>query len=127
MSARLDRVLDTIDGGLQSSDEWAGRVQHQDRCVGCQWREPKEGSSWCGPCHPVEPEGDAADSWGPSAGALLSLGNLSAAFVRLFEAMNENPTAWRSGGPYTHTFRVPDGGYSPLPATWDNDDEEVAW
>lgn len=49
MSDRVDRILETIDVGLQQTGE-VGFLDDNGRCIRCQWQEPAEGSSWCEDC-----------------------------------------------------------------------------
>lgn len=50
MSARTDKILDLIDGGLQSSPEPVFVPVAADRCARCSRRDPDDGSEFCGPC-----------------------------------------------------------------------------
>jgi hypothetical protein len=107
--SRVDKILETIDAGLGSSREDAGRII-QDRCVHCQWRAAKEGSSWCGPCHPIAPEPEP-EAVPPKI---------------VVAARGEPGVVWNgtymSAATYTAAYT-----YSPFPETWGERDEEVAW
>lgn len=51
MNDRLDKILDTIDGGLQSTTEMpTSYPMDTSLCVSCCAAPPAEDSSWCEPC-----------------------------------------------------------------------------
>ena len=51
MSASIDRILDVLDVGLQTSDEHGyGTDLNGDACARCQRHEPAEGGDLCTGC-----------------------------------------------------------------------------
>lgn len=73
MSERLDKVLDAIDQGLQHSREAMGATElpPDGVCISCMMRPTRANSSWCGRCHPCEPDpGDICATFAEEANRL---------------------------------------------------------
>ena len=84
--SRVDKVLELIDGGLQSSSERGYVSVAVDRCPRCVSREPCDGSEFCGPCRAFL-LGDGPDTSFPPADARFS--ELSAAWDETRRVLQE--------------------------------------
>lgn len=84
--SRVDKVLELIDGGLQSSSERGYVSVAVDRCPRCVSREPCDGSEFCGPCRAFL-LGDGPDTSFPAADARFS--ELSAAWDETRRVLQE--------------------------------------
>jgi hypothetical protein len=101
VSARLDRVLDVLDVGLQrATTGHGGEPVAADLCVRCQTHEPVENASWCEPCQrpPITVEQlrdlvDALTVWAKTVGDTLgpALAKAVAAIAVVGHTVNLDP------------------------------------